>query len=327
MSASPPPTRFGTIARDDWLWMGTLAAVALCAPALGILRARPLLLAGALLTIFLVPAAITRGTDADVARERSFFGVYRIAEVDGLRVFHHGTTLHGSEWGRPDGSVESRTTCYGIGTPFYELFEVLGRAPSPNAIGMVGLGIGSLACYARPGDDVRIYEIDPAVVRLAREHFAALSSCAPDADIAVGDARLLLDREQATLDVLALDAFASDAIPVHLLTLEAFTIYLRRLAPDGVIAIHISNRNLDLEPVLAALAERLGLVGRIKRYRAPEDTAPPSLANSSDVAVLARNKDALQALDLDAGWVALGPPDRVQMWTDDYASIVPLLRW
>ena len=312
---------------DDWLWMGTLAIVALCAPALGILRARPLLLAGAVLTIFLIPDAITRGTDAEVTRERSFFGVYRIAEVDGLRVFHHGTTLHGSEWRRPDGSVESRTTYYGIGTPFYELFEALGRAPSPNAIGMVGLGTGSLACYARPGDDVRIYEIDPAVVRLAREHFSALSSCAPDADIAVGDARLLLDREQATFDVLALDIFTSDAIPVHLLTLEAFTIYLRTLAPDGVIAIHISNRHLDLEPVLAALAERLGLVGRIKRYRAPEDTAPPSVASSSDVAVLARNKDALRALDLDAGWVALGPPDRVQVWTDDYASIVPLLRW
>ena len=317
----------GGFDNDDWLWMGTLAAVALCAPALGILRARPLLLVGALLTIFLVPDAITRGTDAEVTRERSFFGVYRIAEVDGLRVFHHGTTLRGSEWRRPDGSVESRTTYYGIGTPFYELFEALGRAPSPNAIGMVGLGTGSLACYARPGDDVRIYEIDPAVVRLAREHFAALSSCTPDADIAVGDARLLLDREQATFDVLALDAFTSDAIPVHLLTLEAFTVYLRRLGPDGVIAIHISNRHLDLEPVLAALAERLGLVGRIKRYRAPEDTAPPSLANSSDVAVLARNEDALRALDLDAGWVALGPPDRVQVWTDDYASIVPLLRW
>ena len=112
---------------------------------------------------------------------------------------------------------------------------------------MVGLGTGSLACYARPGDDVRIYEIDPAVVRLAQEYFSALRTCTPDATIASGDARLLLDREQVRLDILALDAFTSDAIPVHLLTLEAFRIYLRTLAPDGVIAVHISNRHLDLE--------------------------------------------------------------------------------
>lgn len=173
---------------------------------------------------------------------------------------------------------------------------------------------------------MRIYEIDPVVARLAQEHFAALSTCAPDANIAVGDARLLLDRERARLDVLVLDAFTSDAIPVHLLTLEAFQIYLRTLTPDGVIAVHISNRHLDLEPVLAALAERMGLAGRIKRYRAPEGVTPPELVKSSDVAVLARDEDVLAALDLDPGWVALGPSDQVPVWTDDYASIVPVLR-
>jgi len=317
----------GAFDRDSWLWLGTLALVALCAPALGILRARPLLLAGALLTVFLVPDAITRGTDADVARERSFFGVYRIAEVDDMRVFHHGTTLHGAEWRRPDGSIESRTTYYGIGTPYHEIFAALARRPSPNAIGLVGLGTGSLACHARPGDDVRIYEIDPVVVRLAQEHFSALRTCAPDAYIAVGAARLLLAREKMRLDVLALDAFTSHAIPLHLLTLEAFRIYLRTLAPDGVIAVHISNRHLDLEPVVAAMAERLRLAGRIKRYTAPEDAPPPRLTKSSHVAILARDEAALRALGLDAGWAALGPPDRVQVWTDDHASIVPVLRW
>ena len=311
---------------ESWLWMGTLALVALCAPALGILRARPVLLAGALLTIFLAPAMISSSTDGDIVRERSFFGVYRISEADGVRTFLHGTTLHGAEWRRPDGSIESRTTYYGIGTPYHELFAALGRAPSSNAIGMVGLGTGSLACYARPGDDVRIYEIDPAVVRLALEHFSALRTCAPDATIAVGDARLLLDREQVRLDILALDAFTSDAIPVHLLTLEAFHIYLRTLAPEGVIAVHISNRHLDLEPVLAALAERMGLAGRIKRYSAPENVSPPNIVQSSHVAVLARDEDALRALELDPGWVALGTADGVPVWTDDYASIVPLLR-
>ena len=304
-----------------------LVLVVLFAPALLVLRARPLLLAGALLAVFLAPGVLSRSGEADVARERSFFGVYRIVESGGMRTFRHGTTLHGAEWPRPDGTIESRTTYYGLGTPYAELFSALARRPSPLSIGLVGLGTGSLTCYARPGDDVRIYEIDPVVVRLAREHFAALRTCAPDATVAVGDARLLLDRAPVALDILALDAFTSDAIPVHLLTLEAFRVYLRALAPEGVLAVHITNRHLDLEPLLAALAERVGLVGRIKRHIAPQDAAPPKPSESSDVVVLARDEDALRALDLDAGWAALGAPDRARVWTDDYASIVPLLRW
>ena len=197
----------------------------------------------------------------------------------------------------------------------------------PLVIGLAGLGTGSLACYARPGDEVRVYEIDPAVVRLARTHFAALRDCAPDAVVATGDARLLLARERTPLDFLALDTFSSDSIPVHLLSLEAMRIYLRVLAPEGLLAVHISNRHLDLEPVLAALAGRLGLAARIKHYDAPEDVPPPQPTASSTVVVLARDAGTLDKLDLDAGWVPLGPPDRVRAWTDDYASIVPLLRW
>ena len=172
-----------------------------------------------------------------------------------------------------------------------------------------------------------MYEIDPVVVDLARTHFAALRTCAPHATFAIGDARLLLERERTPLDLLALDTFSSDAIPVHLLTLEAFDTYLRALAPEGVLAVHISNRYLDLEPVLAALADRIGLAARIKRYSAPEDTPRPRLSESSTVVVLARDEGTLHALDLDAGWVRLGSPDRVRVWTDDYASIVPLVRW
>ena len=304
-----------------------LAAVILAAPALLVLRARPLLLAGALLVVFLAPAAISPQTDVHVAGERSFFGVYRISEADGIRSFHHGTTLHGSQWQRDDGSIESRTTYYAVETPYGELLSALTSRPSPAVIGMVGLGTGSLACYARPGDSVHIYEIDPVVVRLAREHFAALGDCAPDATVAIGDARLLLERESVALDLLALDAFSSDAIPVHLLTLEAFRVYLGVLAPDGAIGVHISNRHLDLEPVLAALAERIGLAGRIKRYRIADDAVPSKPARASNVVVFARHESVLQALDLDSDWTPLGSPDRVRVWTDDYASIVPTLRW
>ena len=305
-----------------------LVLVALAAPALLILRARPALLAGALLGVFLVPSLVARhGGDALVAQERTFFGVYRIVESEGLRSFYHGTTLHGAERRHPDGAVDSRITYYGAGTPYAELLASLGRRPGPLVLGIAGLGTGSLACFAREGDEVRIYEIDPAVVRLAREHFAALRSCAPDAFIGVGDARLLLAREEATFDFLALDAFTSDAIPVHLLTLEAFWSYLQVLAPEGILAVHISNRHIDLEPVVAAIAARTGLAGRIKRYSASEALTKSRASTSSHLVVLARDEATLGALDLDADWVPLGAPDRMRAWTDDYTSIVPLLRW
>ena len=301
--------------------------VALTAPALLILRARPLLLAAALLLIILVPTALTLHADAYIARERTFFGVYRIVENDSKRSFFHGTTLHGAEWPRADGSVESLTTYFGVGTPYYDVLTAFGRRPSPQVIGVAGLGTGSLACYARPEDEVRIYEIDPAVVRLARAHFAALRNCAPDAAMLVGDARLLLERERVSLDLLALDAFASDAIPVHLLTVEAFQSYLRILAPEGVIAVHISNRHLDLQPVLAALAKRLGLAARIRQYRVPKDVPSPRPSESSDLVVVARAEATLRALELGAGWVPLESPGQVRVWTDDYTSIVPVIRW
>ena len=305
-----------------------LVLVALAAPALLILRARPALLAGALLGVFLVPSLVARHAgDAHIAQERTFFGVYRIVESEGLRSFYHGTTLHGAERRHPDGVVDSRITYYGPGTPYAELMASLVRRPEPLVLGIAGLGTGSLACFARPGDEVRIYEIDPAVVRLAREHFAALRACAPDAFIGVGDARLLLAREEAAFDFLALDAFTSDAIPVHLLTEEAFRTYLRVLAPEGILAVHISNRHIDLEPVVAAIAARTGLVARIKRYSASEAQTKSRASTSSHLVVLARDEATLRTLDLDAGWVPLGAPDRVRAWTDDYASIVPLLKW
>ena len=306
-----------------------LVLVALAAPALLVLRARPALLAGALLTMFLVPTGVARYTgDEHVARERTFFGVYRVVESGSLRTFHHGTTLHGAERRRPDGSVENRTTYYGLRAPYGDLLASLVRRPEPLVLGLAGLGTGSLACYARPGDEVRIYEIDPVVVRLAREHFAALDDCAPDAAIAIGDARLTIAREEAgTFDFLALDAFTSDAIPVHLLTLEAFRSYARVLGPKGVLAVHVSNRHLDLEPVVAALA------------------APHRARRAHRALPGVRRAEGVHGLDLlrpgsahprrgharcprpRCGLGPLGAPDRVRVWTDDYASIVPLLRW
>ena len=301
--------------------------VVLCAPGLLFLRPRPALLAAALLAVLLAPALIARQGADQVALERTFFGTYRITETTGLRSFHHGTTLHGAELRLADGTVESRTTYYAPDTPYGDVMAGLARRPGPLVIGLAGLGTGSLACYARPGDELRIYEIDPAVVRLARTHFSALRDCAPDAVVGIGDARLLLARESASFDFLTVDAFSSDAIPVHLLTLEAFRVYMRALAPEGVLAVHISNRHIDLEPVIAALAARTGLAALGKRYSAPPALQESHASRSSNVVVLARDEETLSALGLDEGWVPLGAPDRVRLWTDDYTSIIPLLRW
>ena len=304
-----------------------LITVVLSAPGLLFLRQRPAVLAAALLAMLLAPTLIARHGADHVALERTFFGTYRITESEGLRSFHHGTTLHGAELRLADGTVESRTTYYAPDTPYGDVMAGLARRPGPLVIGLAGLGTGSLACYARPGDELRLYEIDPAVVRLARTHFAALRDCAPDAVVGIGDARLLLARESTPFDFLTVDAFSSDAIPVHLLTLEAFRVYLDVLAPEGVLAIHISNRHIDLEPVVAALAARTGLAARAKFYSAPPELQESRASRSSHVVVLARDEETLLALGLDEGWVPLGAPDRVRLWTDDYTSIIPLLRW
>ena len=223
-----------------------------------------------------VPAAISRGVDVHVARERTFFGVYRIVETDGVRSFFHGTTLHGSQWPRADGSIESRSTYYGIGTPYFELLSSLTRRPSPLVIGLAGARhrIARVLCAsrrrgARLRDRPRCRAPRPGALRSASRLRAECENR--------HRRRPASPRARASLlDFLALDTFSSDSIPVHLLTLEALRIYLRVLALEGVLAVHVSNRHLDLEPVLAALAERLGLVARIKRYRTPKDAPPPA---------------------------------------------------
>ncbi|MFN3592509.1 MAG: spermidine synthase, partial [Thermaurantiacus sp.] len=213
----------------------------------------------------------------------------------------------------------------------------LAAAPSlfgPGArIGFVGLGAGSMACYARPGQQWTAYEIDPAMVRLARDSgaFTFIARCAPTMEIVTGDARLKLAEEpDGRFDMLAVDAFSSDAIPLHLMTREAFQTYLRVLAPDGILLVHISNRYLDLEPVVGRLAASLGLAARGLRHRPGlfEEAAGLAITTSHWVA-LARDEETLQRFlerTDSADWVPLRDRVDLQPWTDDRASILPVLR-
>ena len=321
-----------------WVRLGGVVFLLLSLPGLWSLRPRPAWLAAALLVMCVAPASAwtLRGGEV-MARERTWFGVYRVVEMarEGgmrgrLRLFFHGTTLHGMAWLREDGEMESRTGYYAPEGPFGDVMRGLRLRQTTLRLGVVGLGAGSLLCYARPGDAVRIYEIDPVVVSLARSHFAALARCAPQASVVVGDGRLKLRASAGgAMDALFLDAFASGSIPVHLLTVEAVEEYLRALGPDGVLAVHISNRHLELEPLLGLVAGELGLTGAVRLYKAAPWSVQGALPMMTHLAVLARDGAVIDGLELGAEWKTLevrGANWWRRAWTDDSASLVPFLR-
>ncbi|EJL33163.1 fused MFS/spermidine synthase [Novosphingobium sp. AP12] len=262
-------------------------------------------------------------------RTRSYFGIYTLRDDadENMRTLAHGTTLHGMQSLDPAHSREA-LTYYGPTSGAALALKATPAIKGAGArVGVVGLGTGSLACQARPGQRWTFFEIDPVVLDFSRQgRFTFLSQCAPGARVILGDARLkLAGLPAASLDVLVIDAFSSDAIPMHLLTREAMQVYLRALSPRGLLMLHISNRYIDLAPVIGSTAQDSGL-GALSRLDFPEDTTryTPSrwIALSRDRAVLS----ALAHGDADSPWSPLeeraaGP------WTDDHASILPHVRW
>lgn len=290
-------------------------------------RAGYMLLLGAAVMLFGGYRSLEVSLDGD-ARTRSYFGVYTVVDRARSRELDHGTTVHGVQLiGSPD-RERTPTTYYardsGVGQAMRFAPDFYGAGAR---IGVVGLGTGTLSCYARPGQSWRFYEIDPAVIRIARDtgQFTYLSRCLPRPTIVLGDARLSLAREApGSLDLLALDAFSSDAVPAHLLTAEAFATYARVLSPRGMLLVHISNRFLDLEPVAANAAAADGWAASILEYDpSPLDEA----ASGSAWIALSRDQGALVALTFRAdGWRALRTRRDFRAWTDDYHSILPLLK-
>jgi spermidine synthase len=186
-----------------------------------------------------------------------------------------------------------------------------------------------LACYAQPGQTWTFFEIDPVVVEIARQRFTYLSTCTPDATMVTGDARLTLQAQPAgSFDLLAVDAFSSDAIPLHLMTLEALVVYGQALGPDGLLLIHISNRFLDLEPVLARLAATAGWHGAHYFYKAPAELVRTAGGASSNWIALSRQPQRIAQLRAaNPGWTDLRRTDQTPLWQDDFASVLPALRW
>ncbi|HEX8214992.1 MAG TPA: fused MFS/spermidine synthase [Allosphingosinicella sp.] len=295
---------------------------------------RPLVFAACLAALMLSYGGwATLKLSAGDNRTRSYFGVYTITDrpTQQTRTLVHGTTLHGLQSLRP-GQERLPTSYYGLSSG---VGLAMAGAPvlfgEQARIGVVGLGTGTLACYAQPGQDWRFFEIDPAVVKIASDprRFSFISRCKPDARIVVGDARLALAREQpGRLDVLAVDAFSSDAVPMHLLTREAMDVYGRALNEDGLLLIHISNRYLDLRPVLAANAKAAGWRAAILT----DDIRGSPLDSYTSVWVaMARDPGTILLLKIVSGergreWLALPEKPGFTAWTDDYASTLPLMK-
>jgi SAM-dependent methyltransferase len=298
---------------------------------------RPVRFSLGLSAVLLASLLYVGGKGTFIHTERTFFGINRVILFNS-RTYHalvHGDTLHGAQSLDPSRRQEPLTYYYPNG-PLGQLFAEFNGDPSTTAqdakrnIAVIGLGAGSTACYHQPGQAWTFYEIDPAVVQIARNpsYFTFLEDCTPDARIILGDARLSLkSAKPQEYDLMILDAYSSDAIPIHLITREALQLYLDKLAPGGVLAFHITNRHLDLKTVLGNLALDAHLT-----YRAKDDLdLDPYDGNRGKMpaqwAVLARSPDDLGALADDPLWIVPTIRPDTSVWTDDFNSLLSVFIW
>jgi spermidine synthase len=268
------------------------------------------------------------GRSNELKAERNFFGIIRVTQEEKppMMTMYHGTTNHGSQSLEPARRLIPQTY-YFPGSPITQVFRFPVAAREGAQLSVLGLGTGALACLARPGQTFTYYEIDPAVERMARDStlFTFLRDCPPQVNVVLGDGRLTLQKmPNASQDLLVMDAFTSDAVPVHLLTREALAMYLTKLKEDGVLVYHISNRYLDLKPVLAGLAADAGIEAFIQEYDAPPNT--PSAFGSTWV-VMARRGPTVEYIRADGRWQALKPATQDRLWTDHYSNIFTALKW
>jgi hypothetical protein len=300
----------------------TLALLALASVAYAA-RRRPARTAVAFAALLVTAGAWRTVVDTTtVWRGRSFYGHYRVTDRPDRRLLTHGTTLHGAQ-SAIDFYSRTPLTYYG---PDSGAGRVLAATPA-RSVAVVGLGTGAMACWARAGQRWTFFEIDALVVQLARDSglFTYVRQCTPEARFVLGDARLTLAREPAgAFDLIAIDAFSSDAIPLHLLTMEAFRLYRERLSATGTLLVHVSNRHLDLVPVVAAVASAQGWQMRAKVDAGREQ--PGLYFTPSTWLWLAGPGVALPGGEQDgwSGWPAGKPTPRA--WTDDYANPLVALK-
>jgi len=277
-----------------------------------------LAIAGVLLAGYLLPKQGMKTLLAD----RSFFGIHRVATDGKFNYLFHGKTVHGMQALDPARRRIPLSYYHPTG-PLGQIFAARDFGP----VAAVGLGAGAAAMYGKPGQEFTFFEIDPVVKSIASDpaSFTYLSDSPAREKVVIGDARLKLAEGHGQYDLIILDAYGSDSVPVHLLTREALGIYLGRLSPQGIIAFHISNLHMDLRPVIANLAADSAVPCLFQEDADfPEDESAAGKAPSR-WAVIARTKEDLESLKKSGKWEELEPDPRVKVWTDDYSSFLPLL--
>ncbi len=268
-------------------------------------------------------------------RQRSFFGVISVSALDRDGLYHllmHGTTLHGAEQradaagGELSGRPEPLTYFYMSGPLAVAVKQLRAASGTLSDVALIGVGTGAMACHREPGERWRFYEIDPDIMRVARDtrYFRFLSECGESAGVVIGDGRISLTHEpDGKFDVIVLDAFSSDTVPAHLLTREALALYFAKMKPNGAIVLHISNRHMDLAPIVAALANDQNATAFVN---AKDDQAwsvdKENLRFSSRVAVVARDRQRLSRLAADNRWEPLVAEPGARPWTDNYSNIL-----
>ncbi len=275
-----------------------------------------------------VLSQVDRFAEGAIAVSRNFYGVLKVearetTHGEQVKDMVHGRIVHGTQFQADDRRLVP-TSYYGESTGIGRLLRG-GSVDEPRHVGVIGLGIGTLATYARPGDRFRFYEINPDVIGLSQKHFTFLSACHGKTDIVSGDARLMLELEDdQQFDVLVVDAFSGDAIPAHLLTLEALAVYQRHLKPNGILACHISNLHFDLRPLLAGLAQetKLSVVTLVNRQ------SHESATQAAFWTFLCRDQSTLDAIQLDPSEVPPFAASRKQplVWTDGRSNLFEVLR-
>jgi hypothetical protein len=257
---------------------------------------------------------------------RNFYGALKVrdngldASLTATRTLTHGTINHGEEFLNP-ARRNWPTTYYGPNTGIGVTIREKQKKGAIR-IGVVGLGTGTVAAYGRLGDYIRYYEINPLVLNIAHTQFYFLPNCKAKLDVAMGDARLSMERESPqNFDVLAVDAFSSDSIPVHLLTKEAMELYFHHLQPDGILAVHISNRYLNLQPVLAGETQALGKIARVIDTEDDEDTD----VFGATWVLITSPATGFQGEEL-TNTAPLAPKVSVRLWTDDYSNLFKILK-
>ena len=284
---------------------------------------RPIWFAAAVSVVLVAGSPFWVEDDDILYQARSYFGVHQVARDENFHVLYNGTTEHGAQNTTPGRRLQT-STYFAPSGPVGQTFDVIPAPAQGRTVAVIGLGAGTIACHGAPGENWTFFEIDPIVEQIARDprYFTFLRDCPPKTEVVLGDARLSVGRiAGAPYDMIFMDAFSSDSVPVHLITKEAVALYLSKLAEGGVVLVNITNRYIDLQPVLGDIAEALGLVALVRVDDEVSEAEAEARKSESDWVILARRREDLAGLDDDERWQAPRRRPGSAVWTDDFSNV------